>query len=66
MEVFCPDVVHPGDFFNCIIDIPTGNQLSAKIVMKDDLDADQTMETEIKVPGSYHSKYFAGFSNKTF
>ena len=24
VEIYCPDVIHPGEYFNCRVDIPTG------------------------------------------
>ena len=24
VEIICPDVIHPGEYFNCVVDIPTG------------------------------------------
>ena len=31
VEIICPDVIHPGDYFTCVVDIPTGTDLKAKI-----------------------------------
>ena len=58
LEVYCPDVVNPGEFFNCRIDIPTGNHLQAKIEMSDDLIADYINKTDILVPGTSISMVF--------
>lgn len=38
VEIICPDVIHPGDYFNCIVDLPTGEDLTAEVIMTDDLD----------------------------
>ena len=53
LEVYCPSVIHPGDFFNCRIDVPIGSELSAKIEIRDDVNTSQNAYySEIKVPGT--------------
>ena len=37
LEVVCPPVVTPGEFFVCTADIPQGSDLIFSLVMKDDL-----------------------------
>ena len=39
-EIICPHVIHPGDFFKCIIDVPGGTGISGRVRMKDDLTGD--------------------------
>ena len=52
VEIICPDVIHPGDYFNCVVDIPTGFNLTAEVVMKDDLDLEMSDTTgTMDVPG---------------
>ena len=46
MEVVCPPVVTPGEFFLCTADIPQGSDLTFSLVMTDDL---QVVELETKV-----------------
>ena len=45
VEIICPDVIHPGDYFNCVVDIPTGYDLKAEIKMTDDLDLEMSETT---------------------
>lgn len=47
VEIICPHVIHPGDYFNCIVDMPTGTDLTAEVIMTDDLDANKTTTTGI-------------------
>ena len=52
IEITCPNVIHPGDYFSCVIDMPTGSGLTAEVVMTDDLDAAITdTSTVMNVPG---------------
>ena len=44
MEVVCPPVVTPGQFFVCTADIPRGSDVLFSLVMTDDLDT--TMKTD--------------------
>ena len=37
IEIKCPDVIHPGVYFRCHIDIPFGVELTGNITMTDDL-----------------------------
>ena len=37
MEVVCPPVVTPGEFFVCTADIPQGSDLTFSLTMTDDL-----------------------------
>ena len=46
-----PDVIHPGDYFNCVVDIPTGSDLKAEIEMKDDLTSELDTTGTMDVPG---------------
>ena len=36
VELICPVVIHPGEFFTCVADIPTGYDIKAIISMTDD------------------------------
>ena len=38
LEVVCPPVVEPGNFFLCTADIPRGSGATFELVMTDDLD----------------------------
>ena len=49
-----PDVIHPGDYFNCVVDIPTGYDLKAEIEMKDDLTGELDTTGTMDVPGKVH------------
>ena len=44
MEVVCPPVITPGEFFLCTADIPQGSDLTFSLEMTDDLQA--SMKTE--------------------
>ena len=46
MEVVCPPVVTPGEFFLCTADIPQGSDLTFSLVMTDDLQVE--LETKVK------------------
>ena len=35
VEIICPDVKQPGEYFNCVVDIPTGHDLTAEVIMVD-------------------------------
>lgn len=53
VEVVCPDLVQPGTYFTCHVDIPRGSQLKATVTMSDDVNPAITTTTgEIKVPGA--------------
>ena len=41
MEVVCPPVVTPGEFFVCTADIPQGSDLTFSLTMADDLNPSQ-------------------------
>ena len=45
MEVVCPPVVTPGEFFVCTADIPQGSDLIFNLVMKDDLQPAMTTDS---------------------
>jgi len=45
MEVVCPPVVTPGQFFVCTADIPRGSDLLFSLVMTDDLDTNMKTDT---------------------
>ena len=36
-EIVCPDVINPGEYFVCKIDIPYGNDLVATVSLADDI-----------------------------
>ena len=40
LEVVCPPVVQPGEFFVCTADIPRGSGVTFELVMTDDLKPD--------------------------
>ena len=52
VEITCPAVIHPGDYFTCVIDMPTGTDLTAEVVMTDDQPDDNSTTTSevMKVP----------------
>ena len=50
IEIVCPDVIHPGEYFNCVADIPTGYDLEATIEMTDDLQAMVDSSPRMVVP----------------
>ena len=50
IEIFCPDVVNPGTYFNCVADIPRGTQLTAKVAMTDDVDAAMPPDETLVMP----------------
>ena len=45
MEVVCPPVVTPGEFFLCTADIPQGSDLTFSLVMTDDLQPSMTTDS---------------------
>ena len=51
VEIICPDVIHPGDYFRCHIDIPFGTGLTGNITMTDDLNGDVDATADLKYPG---------------
>ena len=54
VEIVCPEVIHPGDFFNCVLDMPTGTDLTAEVVMTDDLNKTTPKTTNVmSVPSMY-------------
>ena len=50
VEIYCPDVIHPGEYFNCRVDIPTGTDLQATVTMKDDLNEEIDASEKMYVP----------------
>ena len=50
MEIWCPDLVLPGTYFNCTVDVPKGQGLSAVITLKDDL-TNENISSTVKIPG---------------
>ena len=36
-EIICPDVINPGEYFVCKIDIPSGNDLIATVTLADNI-----------------------------
>ena len=53
IQIVCPPVVYPGTFFNCRIDIPSGQDLVATITMVDDLTLFEDANTgPMPVPGT--------------
>ena len=54
VEIICPDVKQPGEFFNCVVDIPTGHNLTAEVIMVDNVMLDQVQaEQYFKVQYKY-------------
>ena len=53
IEIICPDVIHPGDYFNCVVDIPTGSGLTANVTITDDTfnDTEPVSTGVMNVPG---------------
>ena len=53
IEIICPDVIHPGDYFNCVVDIPTGSGLTADVTITDDTynDTEPVSTGIMNVPG---------------
>lgn len=52
VEIVCPDVIPPGEFFHCHMDVQYGSRLLATVTMVDDLDPTQIDTTgKIAVPG---------------
>ena len=52
IEIVCPDVVNPGEYFLCVADIPRGSGLTLRVEMTDDIDAtSDTVSQEMAVPG---------------
>ena len=45
LEVVCPPVVTPGQFFVCTADIPRGSDTLFSLVMTDDLDSSMVTNT---------------------
>ena len=41
VEIICPDVKQPGEYFNCVVDIPTGHDLTAEVIMVDNVRLDE-------------------------
>ena len=41
VEIICPDVKQPGEYFKCVVDIPTGHDLTAEVIMVDNVMLDQ-------------------------
>ena len=56
VEVICPDVIHPGEYFTCVADMPTGSDLNATLIMVDDLNGDVDASPEMPVPSNYRPK----------
>ena len=57
-EIYCPDVINPGNFFECRMDVPKGNLLKAHVQMIDDVklkqgSANQTMTTNVNIPDKW-------------
>jgi hypothetical protein len=51
-EIVCPDVVNPGEFFLCKIDIPYGNKLIATVTLADNIYPVPNITTgPLNVPG---------------
>jgi hypothetical protein len=50
VEIICPDVIHPGEYFTCVADIPTGTDLKATVIMSDDLNGDTDGTELLHVP----------------
>ena len=54
MEVVCPPVVTPGEFFVCTADIPQGSDLTFSLKMVDDLDANMVTDSgTLNVPEQF-------------
>ena len=61
VEIICPDVKQPGEYFNCVVDIPTGHDLTAEVIMVDDVILD---EVQAEQYFSVQYKYFWTESSK--
>lgn len=54
VEIVCPDVIPPGEFFHCHMDVQYGSRLLATVTMVDDLDPTQIDTTgKIAVPETW-------------
>ena len=58
VEIICPVVIHPGEFFTCVADIPTGYDIKAIISMTDDENPGTEADTspEMHIPSEQHKK----------
>ena len=56
MEVVCPDVVNPGQYFLCRMDIPKGNDLKVNFTLIDDVSGAQDPTGIMTVPGEIMHK----------
>ena len=51
-EVVCPNVINPGEYFLCKIDIPYGNGLTATVTLGDNIYSVANITTgSLDVPG---------------
>ena len=52
VELICPVVIHPGEYFTCVADIPTGYDIKATISMTDDENPEKDADTspEMHIP----------------
>lgn len=51
IEIVCPDVIPPGNYFRCHIDVPRGTGLNATIEMVDDVTQVVDNHIETAIPG---------------
>ena len=56
VEVVCPDVVLPGEFFNCHIDIPRGSSLLANVTLIDDINGQPETTGQMAIPGTLNEE----------
>ena len=57
VEIICPDVKQPGEYFNCVVDIPTGHDLTAEVIM-----VDNVMLYEVQAVHYFLVQYILGVS----
>ena len=58
-EIVCPDVINPGEYFVCKIDIPFGNGLTATVAMADDIYPVANISTgAMNVPGDFRLAFY--------
>lgn len=52
-EVVCPNVINPGEYFICKIDVPYGNGLTATVTLGDDIYSVANITTgPLDIPGN--------------
>ncbi|XP_059083429.1 uncharacterized protein LOC131880752, partial [Tigriopus californicus] len=67
VEIVCPDVIPPGEFFHCHMDVQYGSRLLATVTMVDDLDPTQIDTTGVmKVPETWSRVPSYSLRNRSF